>query len=172
MFLRRVIVLCATQLVLWTIVSQLNHALTGWRVYLFVGSLYLTLAALTQPMASGVASVAFGGLLCDTAAPAALFGSHTLLFLGAFFVIHNLRDRVPRDDTTGRIVIALLANFAIFLVFSFLQVARSPAPASMWPRLLMDLLCSQVFLALVAPWFFALQGRTLVLAQVERETFV
>jgi rod shape-determining protein MreD len=169
--MRRLAVLCATLLLLWTIVSQINHALTGLRGYLFAGSLYLTLAALTQPKRSALASVVFGGLLCDAGAPAALFGSHTLLFLAAFFVVYNLRDRIPRDDTTGRLVVALLANFALFLVFSFSQIVRSPAPASIWPRLLMDLLCSQVFLTFVTPWFFALQARALVLAQVERETF-
>ncbi len=169
--MRRAAVLCLTLLLLWTIVSQLNHALTGLRVYLFAGSLYLTFAALTQPMRPALATVAFGGLVCDANSPAALFGTHTLLYLAAFFVVYNLRDRVPRDDTVGRVVVALLANLALFLAFSFSQIGHSPAPAAVWPRLLMDLACSQVFLALVTPWFFALQAHALVLARVERETF-
>ena len=40
------------------------------------------------------------------------------------------------------------------------------APAAVWPRLLVDLLFSQVVLAFVTPWFFALQARSLAIAQV------
>src|SRR3954463_16029726 len=140
--MRRAFILCLTLVLLWTIVAQVNHALTGLHVYLFAGSLYVTFAALTQPLRTALASTVFGGLVCDANIPATLFGTHTLLFLAAFFVIFNLRDRVPRDDTTGRIVIALLANFALFLALSFSQLARSPAPGAIWPRLLADLVCS------------------------------
>jgi hypothetical protein len=170
--MRRLLILFATLVLLWTIVAQLNHALSsfaGMRVYLFAGSLYLTFAALTQPLRPGLLSVILGGMICDANSPADIFGSHTLLFMAGFFVVHNLRDRIPRDDTTGRIVVALLANLALFLAFSFSQVTRLPLPGAVWPRLLVDLVCSQAFVALVTPWFFALQSRALVLAQVDRE---
>jgi rod shape-determining protein MreD len=84
-------------------------------------------------------------------------------------VVFHLRDRLPRDDTLARVIVALLANLALFLLFSFIQIARSPAPAVAWPRLIADLACSQVFLALVAPWFFALQLRAVSLAGSSRE---
>ena len=80
----------------------------------------------------------------------------------------HIRDRVPRDDNIAAIIVVLLTNLALFLVFSFGQIHGSPAPAAVWPRLIADLVCSQVFLALVTPWFFALQARTLVLARVQR----
>ena len=67
---------------------------------------------------------------------------------------------------------ALLANLALFLMFSFIQIARSPAPAVAWPRLIADLACSQIFLALVAPWFFALQLRAVTLAGSSRDLAV
>jgi hypothetical protein len=169
--MRRTLILFLTSLLLWTVVAQVNHALTGIRVYVFIGSLYLVYAALTQPLLPGLFSVILGGFLCDANAPRAVFGSHTLLFIVGFFVVHNLRDRIPRDDLAGRVVIALLSNFALFLVFSFAQLIRSPAPAAVWPRLLADLVASQVFLTLITPWFFALQHRALVLAQVEREAY-
>ena len=98
----------------------------------------------------------------DAVAPVS-FGTHALLFARTHAVVFNFRDRVPRDDTLSRVVIALFANLGLFLIFSFTQVARSPAPASMWPRLFADLACSQVCLALIAPWFFAIQARALAL---------
>ena len=86
-------------------------------------------------------------------------------------MVFHLRDRVPRDDTAARVVVALLLNLAMFLLFALAQMGRLPAPAAVWPRLLADLLCSQLVLALIAPWFFALQARVLALAGVERADF-
>jgi rod shape-determining protein MreD len=65
------------------------------------------------------------------------------------------------------LVFALLANLGIFIALSLLLLARAPLPFGVWPRLLINLLCSQAFLALIAPWFFALQSRTLALAGFE-----
>lgn len=170
--MRRVFVLFLTQVLLWTIFAQVNHALADLRIYLFAGSLYVVFAALTQPLGAGLASVIAGGLICDANAPASLSGVHLLLFTAAFLLIFRIRDRIPRDDTAARIVVVLLANLALFLSLSFLQISRSPAPGAIWPRLMVDLVCSQVFLALIARWFLALQARALVLAQVDREALV
>jgi rod shape-determining protein MreD len=157
-----------TLALLWALVAQVNHVLTGVRVYLFVGSLFLTYAALKLRLHAGLGATLLGGLICDANAPVD-FGTHTLLFAAAHAIVFNLRDGLPRDDTIARVIVALLTNLALFLVFSFIQIASSPAPAAAWPRLIVDLLCSQVFLALVAPWFFALQHRSLVLVRAERE---
>lgn len=166
--MRLSLVTALTLVLLWALVAQVNHALAEFRVYLFVGSLFATYAALKLPLRSGLAATLIGGLCCDANSPVA-FGTHALLFVAAHAVIFNLRDSLPRDDTPARVIVALLANLVLFLVFSFLQIASSPAPAAAWPRLIADLVCSQVFLALVAPWFFALQHRALVLAGSERE---
>ena len=153
---------------LWAIVAEVNHVLTDLRVYLFVGGLFVTYAALMLPWRAGLATALLGGMLCDANAPVA-FGTHLVLFAAAFAIVSHLRDRLPRDDTIARIIVALLTNLALFLIFSFTQIGGSPAPGSAWLRLFADLACSQVFLALIAPWFFALQRRALLLAHAERE---
>ena len=164
--MRRVLALFAAQLALWTLVSTLNHALTGWRVYLFPGALYVAFAALLQPRRPGLVVALLGGLVCDAATPVA-FGTHTLLFAAAHLILFHLRDRLPKEDNLGLVIVVLFANLALFLVFSLGQIRSSPAP--MWPRLIVDLACTQVFLALVTPWFFALQAQALALARVPRE---
>ena len=169
--MRRTLAMFLTLLVLWVIVAQVNHVLAGEHVYLFVGGLFVTYAALQLPRRDGLAAVLLAGLLCDSNVPVP-FGLHTLLFAAAYAVIANLRDHVPREETIARVIVALLANLGLFLVFSFALIGRGPAPAAVWPRLIFDLVCSQVFLALVAPWFFALQARTLVLARAERDPLV
>jgi cell shape-determining protein MreD len=157
-----------TLLLLWTVVAQVNHALSGHRVYLFVGALFVAFAALTQPRRSGFATSLLGGLLCDANSPVA-FGTHLLLFAAAHLSMFHVRDRVPRDDNITAVFVVLVTNLALFLVFSFGQIHASPAPAAVWPRLIADLICSQVFLALITPWFFALQSQSLVLARVQRD---
>jgi cell shape-determining protein MreD len=165
--MRRTLILFATLVVLWAIVAQLNHALTAGRVYLFAGALFVAFPALTQPRRSGLMTTVLGGLICDANAPV-IFGTHVLLFVAAHATLFHVRDRVPRDDNISAIIVVLLTNLALFLVFSFTQIHASPSPAAIWPRLIADLLCSQVFLAVITPWFFALQARSLELARVPR----
>jgi len=153
-----------TVLLLWALVAQANHALAASHVYLFVGGLLVAQAALELPLHFGMAVSLLAGCVCDANALVP-FGTHALLFAGAHAVLFNLRDRMPHDETAGRVVIALFANLALFLALSFLEIDRSPAPAASWLRLFADLACSQIFLALVAPWFFALQSRAIELAR-------
>ena len=174
--MRRTLILFFTQLLLWALIAQVNHALSGYRVYLFTGALYLTFAALMQPLRAGLIATILMGFVCDAQAPInpelpsllySLAHTHTLLFVAAHLFIFHWRDRVPREDPVACVVVALIANLALFLAFSFLQILFSPAAASAWSRLIVDLLCSQLFLAVIAGWFFALQARALVLARVE-----
>src|SRR4051812_30581100 len=166
--MRRTLTLFATLLLLWGFVAELNHSLSSVRVYVFVGALFVGFSALTQPRRAGLVASMLGGLVCDANSPVA-FGTHMLLFAAAHLSIFHVRDRVPRDDNVGIVFVLLLTNLALFLVFSFGQIHDSPAPAAVWPRLIADLLCSQVFLVIVTPWFFALQAGALALAQVARE---
>jgi rod shape-determining protein MreD len=166
--MRGILTLFATLLVLWALVAQLNHVLTDVRIYLFPGALFVAYAALMCSLPAGLTVSLLGGAVCDANSPVA-FGTHLLLFAATHAVIFHLRARLPREDTVGRTVVALLANLGLYLVFSFLQIGNSPAPGAAWGRLLVDLVCSQIFLALIAPWFFALQHRALVFARLERE---
>jgi rod shape-determining protein MreD len=165
--MRRAAVIFLTLFLLWAVTAQVNDALAGWNVYLFAGGLFVTYAALMLPLHAGFAAIFLGGLVCDATTPVA-FGTHALLFATAFAIVFQVRDRVPRKDTVARVVVALLANLAIFLVLSFDQTGRAPVSAALWTRLLADLLSSQLFVLLVAPWFFALQTRALDLAQAAR----
>jgi rod shape-determining protein MreD len=166
--MRRTLVLAGSLLLLWTIVVQLNDALSGLRVYVFAGALFVAFTALTQPRRSGLAAVMLGGLICDSGAPVT-FGTHMLLFAAAHAVLFHLRERVPREDNTSATVVVLLTNLALFLAFSFTQIHDAPLPAAVWPRLIADLVCSQIFLVLVTPWFFALQAGALALARIPRD---
>jgi hypothetical protein len=162
--MRPALVSFLTVVLLWAAVAQVNHYLAGSHLYLFVGGLLVAHAALALPLRSGMAVSFLAGCLCDANALIP-FGTHALLFASAHAVLFNLRDRLPHDEVAGRVVIALFANLALFLALSFLEIDRSPFPAASWLRLFADLACSQLFLALIAPWFFALQARAIALAE-------
>lgn len=166
--MRRFLALFLPQLVLWVLVSQANHVLAQFHVYLVLGALFVVYAALTMPLRVGLLTSFAAGLLHDSQASVA-FGLHAVLFGLTHALLFYIRDRVPRDETVARVVIALLSNLAFFLVFSFTQIGGLPSPAEVWPRLIWDLLWSQLAITLVAPWFFALQSRSLVVARVARD---
>jgi len=162
--MRRALVVFATLILLWAFLSELNHALSPWHMYVWTGGLFVTYAALALPLHPGLLASLMGGMLCDASAPIP-FGTHALLFAATHVVIFNVRNRVPRDETVARTIIASIANFALSLVFSLFLISRVPSLVSAWPRMLTDLICSQVLIALIAPWFFALQAGALDIAR-------
>jgi len=155
--MRRCLLTFLTLFVLWMLVAQVNHSLAPWHIYLFVGGLFIVYPALALPLRAGLGATLLAGLMFDAVTPVP-FGLHMVLFATAHLLIFNIRDRVPREETVTRVVVALLANLAIFLVFSFIEITRIRVPGAAWPRLVFDLLCSQVFLVLIGPWFLALQA--------------
>src|SRR6218665_4055333 len=96
--MRRTLVLFATLLLLWTMLMVLNDLLAGSRVYLFAGALFVSFAALSQPLRSGLAAALLAGLVCDANSPVT-FGTHLLLFAAGHLTLFHVRERVPRDDT-------------------------------------------------------------------------
>lgn len=160
--LRQVLVLLACTGGLVALVGQLNHALAPLALTLSVPGLLVAYAALRLPLRPGLAVACLTGLWIDAAAPVA-FGRHALLLGLAFCVLHNLRTRLPREETLVAVVAALFVNLALFVVLALLDLGALPEPASGGLRLLADLFVSQLFTALIGPWFLALQTRALVL---------
>jgi rod shape-determining protein MreD len=156
--MRRVIILLLTQVLLWALLAELNHGLSGWQVHVFGGALFVVYPALHLGRGEGLLVAGWAGLLCDAHAPVA-FGTHGLLFAAAHLLLFRARERVPRQDPISQILVVLFTNLALFLGLSLLRLPVAPAPGGAWGRLLPDLLASQVTLALVAVWFLALQDR-------------
>ena len=166
--MRRTLVMIATSLILWTMVAQLNHVLSSSHVYVFVGGLFVAYAALTFPLRAGLIASLVAGLLCDAAEPVS-FGTFMILYATAHAVVYNLRNRIPRDDMLARVLVGLFANLGIFLALCFVQMFHAPALAAAWPRILFDLMISQIAIALFGPWFFSLQAKSLALLGREND---
>jgi rod shape-determining protein MreD len=162
--MRGTLVLFLTFFVLQALVGLANHALSGWHLHLYAAGLYVAYAALVLPFGPGLAASVLAGLLCDAGAPVA-FGTQALLFGLAQVIVFNLRSRLRRDDPAARRLVALAVNAAVFLALTIVLIRRGTGRPAAWPRLASDLLASEAALALVAPWFFALQAESLRLAR-------
>lgn len=161
-------VLFLTLYLLHAITAAANSALSGAHVWIFAGGLYVTYAALAAPFRRGLAATVLGGLLCDAVTPVP-FGTHAALFATAHVLVYNARERLQREETPVRVAVALILNLALYLAVGFVASRHAPAEASAWPRLASDLAVSEAAVALCAPWFFALQERSLVLARANSE---
>jgi rod shape-determining protein MreD len=159
-FYQRPLLLAAAALLLHALLGLLNHLIAPWQVQVWCGGLLVPLAALYLSHPAGATGVFLAGLLWDAPTPMP-FGTQALLLLAAHAVVYHLRDRFPRAGLATPVVIALVVNLALFLQISFLRAELAPRPTSAWGRLLVDLFASQLVLALIGPWFFAVQARWL-----------
>jgi rod shape-determining protein MreD len=160
--MRGAVALFITLYVLRAAVAELNSALSATHLWLFAGGLFVTYSALAVPFRQGFVASVLAGLLCDSVTPVA-FGTHAALFAAAHAVVFNVRERLQRDETAVRVVVALIVNAALFLAITLTRLGHGGRAA--WPRMASDLAWSELVLAIVAPWFFALQLRTLELAR-------
>jgi rod shape-determining protein MreD len=166
--MRRVLVLFLTLLLLWMAVAQVNDLLAPAHVSVFAGGLFVAYAALFLPLGEGLPASLLAGAVCDAHAPVR-FGTFVLLFAIVHVLLFAWRDRLPHDQPAGRLGLVLLANLALFLALSGLASGPLPAHAGRWPRLAADLAVSELFVALVFAWFFALQERALALLPPDPE---
>ena len=159
---------------LWTIVSQLNHYLAVWNVSLFTGGLCVAFAVLRLPAREGYRALFLTGLWFDAAAPVP-FGLHTLLFLFAHAVVSLFRSQLARDETMIGLLVAAFANLGMIVALTVALLHRNPALWELWPRLSVDSLLSFCAVLLLGPWYFAWQEHLLRYAGIrlrrEQRTF-
>jgi hypothetical protein len=160
---RLVLVAFACGVLLWTMFTQLNHYFSDWHISLFVGGLLVTFPALRLHYRDGWKIVVLLGFWCDASAPIR-FGLHAIFFLVAYTFIFNLRGRFPREEAFFGVLVALIANAAIFLLLTIALIVRHPAPFSALPAIFLDLFLSELFVALAGVWFFTLQEHALEIA--------
>ncbi len=165
----RWLIVFLANLLLWWMVGIANHYLAGAAVHCYVGGAFVVYSALRLDYRHGLIAVILTGLLVDAATPVPYGTSLFLLGLVHATLIYG-RRRFPREGAIFGIVLALFANLFLFIALSFLLAGGNPRPGAAWIRLFVDLLVSQLALALVMPWFLALQERAMELAAVHPET--
>lgn len=156
-----VLLLCTGGLV--TLLGQLNHGLSALAITLTAPGLLVAFAALRLALKPGLLVALLTGLWLD-AVSGGVFGHQAFLLGLAFCLLHRVRARLPREETIVGVVAAIFVNLALCIVVASMRLDDLPDPASGAIRLLVDLVASQLFTALIGPWFLALQTRALALA--------
>jgi rod shape-determining protein MreD len=165
---RWLIVLLAN-LLLWWLTGMANDRLATTSVHLYLGGLFVVYASLQVDRRQGLIAIVLTGLMVDSVEPVP-FGTSVLLFGLVHATLLYGRQRLPREGAIFGTIVALFANLFLFIALSFLLIGANPRPGEAWLRLFVDLLASQVVILVIAPWFLALQARTMELAQIHPET--
>jgi hypothetical protein len=172
---RRWLIVFATTLLLWFLVCQLNHYLAPAGVFLSVGGLLVTFAALRMNLRNGLTATILIALAVDAIEPVPMVGHHLLqgphllLFTTTHVLIFHIRARFPQDEILFTLGTALVANLGISLglFFIYVELAALPASGTTALRMLADLGWSQLFVLVFGPWFFSLQQRALEMGQID-----
>ena len=159
----------AANLLLWWLVGLANDYLSRHSLHLYVGGLFVVYASLQLDRKHGLIAIVLTGLMFDAAEPVP-FGTSLFLFGLIHATLLYGRRQFPREGAVFGIVVAQLANLFLFIALSFLLVGANPDPAGAWLRLFVDLLASQLAILLIAPWFLALQQRTMEMLRIHPET--
>ena len=146
--------------------GQLNHYLAHWSVSVFLLGAAIPLAGLRLRFQPGLIAMFLSGLLIDAARPPVFFGSSALLYATLFTCWHAIRLRLKRDGLAPQIIGALLANIVLYFAQPLL-LGIDVAKGTTLSRLVVDLSLSELAVALVIPWFFALQEHALLLRGVD-----
>lgn len=170
------VVVLANVLLLWLTGLANHHLASAWfpfasyfTAHLYLGGLFVVFAALRLDARNGWIAIVTTGILADVTTPVP-FGTSIVLLGFAYAVLLYGRHRFPRDEPLFGTVVALFANLFLFLALSFLLVGAGPSPGRAWLRLFTDLVFSQLAIALITPWFLALQARAFDLARIHPET--
>jgi rod shape-determining protein MreD len=166
----RVLILVSASLLLALLLGQLNHQLATWQVHVWCGGLFVAFSGLRMAYGPGATAAFLAGLLLDATMPVA-FGTQGFLFLAAHAVVFTLRARAPRGEVAVGVVVSLVANLGLFLALGFLRIDAAAESTGAWMRSFADLLFSQVVLALIAPWFFAIQHKMLERTAITTRSF-
>lgn len=158
---RQYVVVSVTALGLALLVRVCNHHLAPLHVSLGVGGLLITYAALRLHAKAAMSAAFTIGLGLDAASPVP-FGQNALLLLTAVCLVLGVRHRLPREELAVGIAVAVVINLFLLIVRTLAFADAWPDPSAGWLRVFSDLVASQVFVALIAPWFFSLQRHSLV----------
>lgn len=162
---RRTAVVFVCGLLLAALTSQLNHSLSHWGLSVWLGGLLVAFPALRLAPQQGFNACFLTGLLLDASSPLP-FGLLAFLFSAAHLVIVRLRNRFAVTQTLLGVIVALITNLILYVLVTFVVLARVPDAPVSGLRLLSDLILSQALIALIAPWFFAVQEKALTFARV------
>lgn len=162
--LRWIIVLIANFFII-LLAGEMNHHLAPLSLHVFAGGLLITFGALRLQLKPAFLANALTALLVDAMTPM----TPGVMFLG-LMAVHTLifasRGNIPRESSRAATAVAVGANTLIMLLLALSFAREAVHPAAYWQRMSIDILLSQVIVAIGATWFFSLQMASLRLVGI------
>ena len=165
----RWLIVFLANLLLWWLAGMANHYLANSAVHVYVGGLFVVYSALRLDYKHGLIAIVLTGLMVDAVEPVP-YGTSMILLGFVHATLLYGRRRFPREGAIFGVVVALFANLFLMIALSFLLVGANPRPGAAWLRVFVDVLASQLLLAVITPWFISLQDRAMELAAIHPET--
>lgn len=170
----RWLVVCGGNLLFLLTIAQLNHHLTNFpllnvasgQVYLFLPGLPLAFAALRFSTGTAMLVSVITALAMESQLPLAT-GSLLLPATACVCGTLALRGQFNRFEPSTAIVVGLAMNLVLVLALTVLTFDSGGVSVS---RIVVDLLVSQLALAVLTGWFFAAQTALLALFGFNLET--
>jgi hypothetical protein len=171
----RWLVVFAGNLVFLFVVAQLNHHLTDFpllgvtrgQLSLFLVGLPLTFAALRLALGPAVLTAAVTALAFEAGTPLPT-GAILLPAAACVCVTQALRPHFNRFEPSSMLLAGLIINAVLILAVTLIVAYRGGGVSL--TRVAVDLIVSQLALALLSGWFFAAQMALLELFGFNLET--
>ena len=152
----------AANLLLAMIAREFNHYLAPVSVSVLIVGLALPVPALRLTTGPALLALTLTGLAIDATTPAA-FGSTSAMLVIGLLILRAFRQRLVRDSFVTHLAAGLGMNLVLFIAQPFFAGGIQAYDTPTISRVLVDMIASQVVVAALAWWFFALQERALVL---------
>ena len=159
----RVLILFATQLLLWTILVVTNHQLAAWQLTIHAGGLFVVFAGLSMGPREGLWAALLSGLLLDAGSPNP-FGQQALLHGILFTLLLQYRPRLAHRETSVQVFVTLVINLLLYLLQYVLNYGVIADVGIQWERFFWDLAVSELVVGLCCPWLLSLQAKAVALA--------
>lgn len=146
--------------ILWLILTELNHYLSIWSLYIMTPALFVLYPALNLSYRKGLLISLLTGLLQDSALPLSSNGFFTLALPTLHLITFRLRDKLHREGGLDTVLLLQVINLITLLV---LTVLLSPSQlgglSAHFLALLLQVLISQLFILVTGNYFLGLQRR-------------
>jgi hypothetical protein len=125
-------------------------------IYFYLAGIYAVLPALRLDFHRGFFCAALSGCFLDAALPAP-FGFHVCGLVLAQVALHSTNERTSIRSRPTLVAAALIINFTLFLGLHIWFSFKLPEGAEiLHGKAFVDLLFSQILLAIILPWLISL----------------
>lgn len=150
-------------------VMELNNSLTTLSITLFLPGLFIAFPSLNLQLYPAILCNTITGILIDATTPIPM-GTSAFVFLIVQLVVFQFRSVIKKNNLYHGWVIAQITNFVIFSFVTLYFNGKYLFEDGIFIRTLLDFIFSQSALAIIAPVYFTIIKKTIVVLRMDLYT--